>query len=244
MKRLGLLVAATLCMSACGPNAGKDLRATQTSGALAKDSKPNPNPLCIAPWGTDLCAATGINTAFATPFFLGGQPVPVGNWWTPILGWAVNARGGLLPEYPLTYRPDYVPAYPNDPMQDFISKIVKFTLIIDPGTRQERTYVYDQPATYEVFMKVGDFWPPGIFGDPRLDSAQWMEVVPKLHPLSPGDHELHAIWTLSAEHCDGFPSFGGEPLTVEGNHCIPAGDYAYFPLQHVYTFGFEPRSGS
>ena len=238
VKRLTpvLLVLASL-LSACGSGVGDTVR-TSDAAALRSNSK-QPNPLCVAPWGVDLCAATGVNTAFMVPSDFGGAPIPAGNWWTPIMGWGTNARGGL-PGVPLAYPPGYVPAYPDDPMQDFISKIVKFTFIVDPGTRQERTYVYTDAAKYEVFMTIADFWGPGGLGDPLIDAGQWVTLVPSLHPLSVGAHELHFIWTLSASHCDGF---GGESIDPDapGGHCFPAGDYAFIPRQHVYRWTVVPR---
>jgi len=232
------LVVASFLISACGSGGGDAVRSSETA-ALRSNSK-QPNPLCVAPWGVDLCAATGVNTAFMVPIDFGGAPIPAGNWWTPILGWGTNAPGGL-PGLPLTYPPGYVTTHPDDPMQDFLSKIVKFTIIVDPGTRQERSYVYEDPAKYAVLMKIVDFWGPGGLGLPELDAGQWVAFVPSLHPLSVGAHEMHFIWTLSALHCDGVPSLGGEPLTVEGGHCFPAGDYAFIPLQHVYKWTVVPR---
>jgi hypothetical protein len=100
-----------------------------------------------------------------------------------------------------------------------LSKIVSFTIVVDPGTRQERSYVYTDPAKYEVFMTYAAFW--GAVGVPSLAGAPAMFFAPSLHPLSVGQHELHVIWTLSGLHCDGFPPFSGKPISVEGGPSGP-----------------------
>lgn len=229
-----LLLAVPAFFLACG--SGDAVRSGETA-ALSSDSKKS-SPLCVTPWGTDFCALAGTNTAFVVSDALGGPPVPVGSWWTPLLCWATNARGGL-PGFPLTYPPGYVTAHPDDPMQDFLSKIVSFTVVVDPGTRQERSYVYTDPAEYEAFMTFGEFW--GAAGFPPFAAAPAMCFIPSLHPLSVGAHEIHSVWTLSALHCDGFPT-GGEPPSVETGSCFPAGDFAVYPSLFSFTFSFAPPS--
>lgn len=199
--------------------------------------RPQAAALCTAPWGVDLCAATGVFTAFLFPTDAGGAPLPVGTRWTPFAVWGTNAPGGL-PGLPLTYRDGYVPANPADPMEDFAGKLQSIRLVVDPGTPRERAYLLDDPLEVGRMVTAGDYWgPAGYAGLPELNPTPWLVFVPRLRPLPPGVHELQLVFTLSAEHCDGYPSLFGEPLTVEGGHCLPAGDYAYFPT--VAVFGFS-----
>ncbi len=200
---------------------------------------PNTPSLCTAPWGVDLCALTGVTTAVAVPTDWGGAAIQAGSWWTPLIGWGTNAQGGILPDFPLTYPDGYVTAYPDDPMQDFVSKLVQFRVVVDPGTPHQRTYEFPDPTDLARVMTIGDYWGPGgLWGFSAINPGQWIAFVPVFDPLSMGRHEIHLVWTLSAEHCDGFPSTSGEPLSVEGGHCIPAGDFSFFPLIHRYQFSF------
>ncbi len=212
-----------------------------TSHSLKGDpGGPKAPALCTAPWGVDLCAATGVTAAWAFPAYFGGAPVPAGNWWTLPVGWGVNAAGGL-PGLPLTYHPGYVTSFPDDPTADFISKFVMFRVVVDPGTHQERTYEFRNPAQLERIMTIAEFWGSGGLGTTAIDDGQWIAYVPIFHPLSVGEHEIHLIYTLSAESCDGFPSTGGEPITFEGGHCLPAGDFAIAPDWHPWPIAFAPR---
>ena len=196
---------------------------------------------CITPWGVDFCALTGRDVTLALPPEMGGSPVAAGSSWTIATAWGTNARGGL-PGLPLSYRSGYQTAFPDDPMQDFVSKVEKFTVVIDPGTHRERRFVFREPMERALLTTIGDYWGAGGLTGTGIDAAgQWITVVPTFSPLPVGDHEIHFIYTLSAESCDGFPSFDGEPLTFEGGHCLPAGDFAIFPDWHPYTITFAPR---
>ena len=196
---------------------------------------------CITPWGVDFCALTGRDVTLALPPEMGGSPVAAGSSWTIATAWGTNARGGL-PGLPLSYRPGYQTAFPDDPMQDFVSKVEKFTVVIDPGTHRERRFVFREPMERALLTTIGDYWGAGGLTGTGIDAdGQWITFVPTFAPLSVGDHEIHFIYTLSAESCDGFPSFDGEPLTFEGGHCLPAGDFAIFPDWHPYTITFALR---
>lgn len=196
---------------------------------------------CVTPWDVDFCALVGFDITLALPASFGGTPVRAGSWWTFANAWGTNAVGGL-PGLPLTYRDGYHTAFPNDPMQDFVSKFEKFTVVIDPGTHRERRFVFREPMEIALLTTIGDYWGAGgLIGDGSDADGQWITYVPTFHPLSVGDHEIHLIFTLSAESCDGFPSTGGESLTVDGGHCLPAGDFAIFPDWHPYTITFAAK---
>lgn len=221
---------------------------TATAAAPPRSVNPPVDPggptvpaLCAAPWGVDLCAATGVTTAFAIPTDWGAADVPAGSWWTPLVGWATNAPGGL-PGVPLSYRDGYATRFRNDPMQDFVSKLVRLRVVVDPGTSAEHAYEIADPARFARLATIADFWGSGNLGPPEVDAGQWMAYVPMLRPLAVGAHEVHVVYTLSAESCDGFPSFAGEPLSFEGGHCLPAGDFAMMPVWHPYHFSFAARA--
>jgi len=218
-------------------------RAEPAPAAGDQSKAPAPGTPCVAPWGVDLCAVTGVDVSFAVGTFQGGTPIASGTRWSPIIGWATNAVGGILPDFPLTYREGYVTRHPKDPMKDFLEKIERLRLIVDPGTPDERVYTFRDPVELAVVTRIGDFYgPKGLWGFAAINPGQWVSFAPSLPPLGAGRHVLELVWTLSAEHCDGFPSMGtGEPLTVEGGHCIPAGDFAFYPVYHAYDFAVAPR---
>ena len=87
---------------------------------------------CFTPWGVDLCAlasAHGIDfhAAFVVSpdLGLGGDPLGVGSWWTPMVVWGTNRAGGLLPDFPIAYHDGYVTQLPDDPMRDFLRPAVR-----------------------------------------------------------------------------------------------------------------------
>lgn len=227
-----------LSLSALGTGCGgARVDAVDSSAQLAQAARsPRPGTAgCILPWGVNLCELGGVTTAalISPDLGLGGDPLLVGSWWTPMVVWGTNKAGGLLPDFPIAYHPGYASASPDDPMRDFLDKLVSFTIVVDPGTRQERAYVFAAPRDIVRVTTFGDYWgPAGYFGYAVFNPMAWATFFPVLHPLDVGGHAIHLVWTMSAEHCDGIPSLGGEPLTFEGGHCIPAGDTAWIPDVH------------
>ena len=111
----------------------------------------------------------------------------------------------------------FVPAGAT-PLEDFLAKFVAIKYVIDPGTRQEQTYVY--PTSDKL-------WIDTIAGFP----AVWPGTLSNLQPLSVGEHFVVVYWVFNAMHCDGFG-------TVVEENCLGPGEVAYVAL------GFEVISGA
>jgi len=246
MKKLMTWLLPVLLVSAMGCGGEQPDAIQATAQAMKPATKHEGTASCFTPWGVDLCAlasAHGIDfhAAFVVSpdLGLGGDPLGVGSWWTPMVVWGTNRAGGLLPDFPIAYHDGYVTQFPDDPMRDFFAKLEKFTIVVDPGTHQERVHVYPNPKTLAAVTTWGEFWgPDGGYGLPQLNPMTWATFFPVLKPLRVGEHEMYLSFTMSAEHCDGVPSLAGEPLTFEGGHCIPAGDVWWIPVIHP-SFAFQ-----
>ena len=85
---------------------------------------------------------------------------------------------------------DYTPSAPT-PLEDFISKVRSMTFVVDPGTKQERSYrftaqdIMDVRTAHDFFPETGPDWPIALF-------------LAKLPPLPPGDHRVGAVIEMSA----------------------------------------------
>jgi hypothetical protein len=94
-------------------------------------------------------------------------------------------------------------------LEDFVSKVRSMTFVVDPGTKQERSYrftaqdIMDVRTVHDLFPETGPDWPIPLF-------------LAKLPPLRPGDHWLGVFIEMSARHCDGF---GTDPAV----NCLRAG---------------------
>lgn len=186
--------------------------------------------LCLSPPGIDLCKVLGVDSSFV----FRGVTVKSGEAWIPFSGWSTNAPGGV-PGYPLTYRPGYASPFPSDPMRDFRSKLTYVKVRVDAGTAHERTHRFDHPDRIVEVRPQGQLAGPGPV--PALDAAPAAAIIPELHPLSVGVHKVKVSIGLAAEHCDGFPSFSGEPLT---DHCLPAGESCLLGCAGMFTFTVAP----
>ena len=163
---------------------------------------------CITPTGIDLNALYDITKQIITPFC---NQVDSGEHWTAAgAGWFMNTSFEAVPE-------GFVPAGAT-PLEDFLAKFVAIKYVIDPGTRQEQTYVY--PTSDKL-------WIDTIAGFP----AVWPGTLSNLQPLSVGEHFVVVYWVFNAMHCDGFG-------TVVEENCLGPGEVAYVAL------GFEVISGA
>ncbi len=161
--------------------------------------------LCVNGAGVDQCALFGINVNYV------GRNLCslTGAKWTAQFAWFTNVAGGT-PEYPLSYPPSYQTAFPDDPMADYLSKLVSLRIVVDGGTPSETVYTFaaSSIAHTTTYGTIG-----GYTADQDV-SANWPGVVlvPVLSPLIEGLHGARVYVTLSARHCDGI---GG---------CLPAGE--------------------
>ncbi len=183
--------------------------------------------LCVNPAGVDVCELLGVNADFVMAYNE-NNCVLAGSHWTPAIGSFFNEAFGSA-EYPLSYPAGYEP-FPGGPAEDFLAKLVSVRVVVDEGTRTERTYDYP-PASIIHRVTVGA-WSDFTAADD--ESANWplLEFTPLVHPLSVGPHRVKVFATLSAESCDGLP-----PDPSYGYYCIPPGELLWKDL----PFTVAPR---
>lgn len=172
-----------------------------TPGPVALSGNQEANA-CLTSGGVDLNALFGVSDQIVTRFC---PEASAGEHWSPFGFWIVNSSNDAFP-------PGYVPSGAT-PIEDFVAKLVRVEVVVDGGTSQERTFVF--PPSQVVRTDVGsDQLEPGL---PQLPMAA---TLPRLKPLSVGQHTRELIWVLSAQHCDGFGT------SVDDN-CLPSGDVSF-----------------
>ena len=149
---------------------------------------------CLAPDGTDLNELYGVSETIVAAFC---PQVRTGEQWTTTTRWFVAHSYGPVP-------PGFVPAPGATPVDDFLAKFVGVKYVIDPGTRQEQTYLF--PNSDKLFIR--DLGSSTLFNPITLGT---------LHPLSAGQHVIEIYWRFSALHCDGI----GASLA---DNCLQAGE--------------------
>jgi hypothetical protein len=160
------------------------------------------NNHCVSPEGVDANELLGISQQLLQPDAC--NVVEAGEFYVP-LGfpgfWWVNTFWEAVPA-------GYTPSAPT-PREDFVSKVRSVTFVVDPGSKQQRSYHYraqdimDVRTIHDFFPVTGPDWPTVLF-------------LAKLPPLSPGDHRLGTSIEMSARHCDGL---GTNPVA----NCLAAG---------------------
>jgi len=162
---------------------------------------------CIAPNGIDLNVLFGISKQIVTPYC---NQVDSGEQWTAAgPAWFMNTSFEAVPE-------EFVPAGANPP-EDFLAKFVAIKYVVDPGTRQEQTYVY--PISNKL-------WSGAVAGFP----AVWPGTLSKLPPMSVGEHFVVVYWVFSAMHCDGLAA-------VVDENCLGPGEVPYVAVRFEVTPG-------
>jgi hypothetical protein len=177
------------------------------SSALASQPARASDNHCITPTGIDLNALYGISKQIVTPFC---NQVDSGEHWSAAgPAWFMNTSFEAVPD-------DFVPAG-ETPLEDFLAKFVAIKYVVDPGTRQEQTYVY--PTGDEL-------WTGTVAGFPSV----WPGTLSNLQPLSVGEHFIVVYWVFNAMHCDGFG-------TVVDEFCLGPGEIAYTGVRFDVTPG-------
>jgi len=156
---------------------------------------------CVSPEGVDANQLLGISQPLFLPGVC-GDVIDAGEFYVPLgPGWlTMNTVWETMPA-------DYTPSAPT-PLEDFSSKVRAMIYVVDPGTKQERSYRYpaqnimDVHTLHEFFPQTGPDWPVALF-------------LPKLPPLPPGDHHLSTSIEMSARSCNGLGSASTD--------CLPAG---------------------
>ncbi|WP_371616567.1 hypothetical protein [Streptomyces sp. NBC_00454] len=123
-------------------------------------------------------------------------------WVRIVPGWstALSGEGAVYPD-------GYTPSRP-DPIDDFNSKFVSATYILDRGTPQEKTFTYKK----KQILRTGLTGPDGL--------PYSVAISPPFKAPELGTHTTTVLFTLSAEHCDGFG-------TVVDENCLPGGTFPY-----------------
>jgi len=177
------------------------------SAAFTSRSAQASNNHCIAPNGIDLNVLFGISKQIVTPYC---NQVDSGEQWTAAgPAWFMNTSFEAMPE-------EFVPAGAN-PLEDFLAKFVAIKYVVDPGTRQEQTYVY--PISNKL-------WTGTVAGFP----AAWPGTLSKLPPLNIGEHVVAVYWVFSAMHCDGLAA-------VVDENCLGPGEVPYVAVRFEVTPG-------
>lgn len=163
---------------------------------------------CFNTSGVDLNALYGVSDQFRTREC---QMLTAGEHWIRLMAWIVNFESGSV------YPDGYVPSRPA-PIDDFMAKLVAIKVVVDAGTRQEQTHVFP-PSVARTDINI-DQLEPGVWGAPYPMAS----MLPRVRPLSVGDHTHQPFVVLSAEHCDGLGK-------VVADNCLPAGDIPFAPLR-------------
>jgi hypothetical protein len=157
---------------------------------------------CIFFTGVDL------NELFEVPeqfqHFACPADLSAGEHWRPFVIWITE--NGVDSVYP----PGYVPSRP-EPVDDFVSKLT-VKVVTDAGTRQEKTYVFSPAAAVRTDVRFDQ-----LEGDPEAPPLPMAVTMPRMKPLSVGEHTFEVTWVLSAQHCDGA-------FAVVEQSCLPAGE--------------------
>jgi hypothetical protein len=159
---------------------------------------------CVNSFGVDLNDLYGVSDQFRT---FECRVISAGERWLTLLTWITN-------DSDLVYPPGYVPSDPA-PIDDFLAKLVAVKVVIDGGTGQERTFLFDPSDIVRTDITAEDV-NPGAWGSPFPMAS----LLPTMPPGVVGDHTFEPILVLSAQHCDGF---GTDPEL----QCLPAGEISF-----------------
>jgi hypothetical protein len=105
----------------------------------------------------------------------------------------------------------------SEPVDDFVSKLAGIKFVIDAGTATEQVLVISPSGSVRTDINAEQLQ-PGAWGAPYPMAS----MLPRLRPLSVGEHTWQPFVMLSAMHCDGFAA------DIELN-CLPAGEIPFGP---------------
>ena len=158
---------------------------------------------CVNSFGVDLNELYGVSDQFRN---FECRALSAGEHW--VLGpltWFVD--DGIDSVYP----DGYVPMSPN-PIDDFAAKLVAVKVVVD-GT----AHVFSPSQAMRTDITSEQLQPDGV-----EDPGPLASMLPRLRPLSVGEHTFQPFIVLSAEHCDGL-------APVEEDNCLPAGETPFAP---------------
>jgi hypothetical protein len=111
--------------------------------------------------------------------------------------------------------PDYVPGA-ETPLEDLVAKLDAVKVVVDGGTKQERTTVFS-PAEA---LRTDVTWDQLDAHNPEVPPFPTAATLPRMRPLKVGEHTVEVVWVLGAMHCDGLGA------SVADN-CLPAGNVSF-----------------
>jgi hypothetical protein len=185
-------------------------------GDFLNPGAPPRNGDCVKEDGVNLNEVLGVTARIVRPFD-GCYEVLAGESYVALGGhWYTDASYANAPS-------PYALAAAT-PMEDFLAKLVAVRYVIDPGSRQERTYRF--AAGDVVKLRTLD----QVYTDaPALPVALFVAELPPLRPDRDG-HSFQVFVEMSAGHCDGLG-------TASGN-CFPEGE----SLLSACPFGVSPAA--
>lgn len=151
---------------------------------------------CVSPSGVDVNERWGVSEQIVAAFCTEADS---GEFWTTTAIWIMDTSFASVPA-------GFVPDG-DTPLEDFVAKFVALKYVVDPGTRQEQTYVYQNADALGI---------QEVDGLPVVNTV----TMGRLHPLRPGPHVVETYWAFSAMHCDGLGD-------VVAENCFPAGETLY-----------------
>jgi hypothetical protein len=169
----------------------------------ASGATPTRDNNCVHPTsGVSLNELFGVPEQFVSRICEG---LTAGEHWRPIMNYfGAEGSDAVYPSW-------YVPLYPN-PVDDILAKVT-IKVVIDGGTRQQKTYTFT-PTDKDAFrtdVRVHEL-------NPSFPDIPSFFIMPRMAPLSPGHHTYEIIWVQSAPHCDG--------ISVDDTvSCLPAGEF-------------------
>jgi hypothetical protein len=128
---------------------------------------------CVSPVsGENLNLLVGTTKQIITPFC---NQVDAGEQWTAAgPAWFINTDFDLVPA-------GFVPAGAT-PLEDFVAKFAAIKYLIDPGTLQERTFIYLTSNALWIGTNAAGF------------QSIWPGTLSKLPPLRIGEHFVPMYW--------------------------------------------------
>ena len=160
---------------------------------------------CHTPTGVNVNERWGVSWRIIAPFC---TDAVTGEHWSTTAVWLMSTSFDAVPD-------GFVPAG-DTPLEDFRAKFVGVKYVVDPGTTQQETYVFDNVDQLALL---------------QIEDVQVVNTLAlaTLHPLSDGDHVVQTFWVFNAMHCDGIAA-------VVADNCLPAGETLY----HEVTFAVSP----
>jgi hypothetical protein len=172
------------------------------AGSPATAAQPTRVNNCVHPIsGISLNEFFGVPEQFVSRICEGPT---VGEHWRPIMNYfGAEAADAVYP-------PGYVPLHAA-PVDDILAKVT-IKVVIDRGTRQQKTYGFSPTDrdTFRTDHRVHEL-------NPNFPDLPSFFIMPRMAPLSRGHHTYEIIWVQSAAHCDGIS-------TDPDISCLPAGE--------------------